>query len=268
MGIWIPIISLSTLGLLFGLGLAYASFLLAVKEDPRLKKIVDALPGTNCGACGFPGCHAVAERILKGETAIDTCPIGGASSAERIAAVLGVQLEKKLRRLAVVHCGADCSIRTKRADYDGVKTCLAAGLVAKGEFACTYSCLGYGDCVRICPVNAISIVNGLAKVDQKKCISCGLCAKECPRKIISLENYDKAKGVAIIACSSHDKGAIVRKICKVGCIACGICQKNSPDEVFKVEDNLAKIYYNKASAQTNWDVCIEKCPTNTIVKIG
>lgn len=139
MDVLIPIITLSILGLLFGLGLAYASFRLAVREDPRLKKIVDALPGTNCGACGFPGCHAMAERMLNKEVAVDACPVGGASSAEKIAAILGVQLEKKTKKLAIIHCGADCSIRTRRADYDGVRTCLAANLIIKGEYACTYS---------------------------------------------------------------------------------------------------------------------------------
>ena len=111
------------------------------------------------------------------------------------------------------------------------------------------------------------MVNGLARVDSEKCIACGLCVKACPRKIISLEEFDKGKGIVVIACSSYDKGAVVRKICKVGCTACKICEKHSPEGVFKIEDNLAKIYYNSAGPQTNWDVCIEKCPNNTIIKI-
>jgi Na+-translocating ferredoxin:NAD+ oxidoreductase RNF subunit RnfB len=209
----------------------------------------------------------MAERIFKKEAEVDACPVGGATSAEKIAKILGVKLETRAKRLAIIHCGADCAIRTRRADYDGVKTCLGANLVAKGENACVYSCLGYGDCAEVCPVDAIAMIDGLPRVDSEKCIACGLCVKACPKKIISLEGFDKQKGIVVIACSSLDKGAVVRKICKVGCIACRICEKNSPDKVFKVEDNLAKIYYNNASEKTDWEVCVEKCPTNTIIKI-
>jgi ferredoxin len=47
----------------------------------------------------------------------------------------------------------------------------------------------------------------------------------------------------IVACNSTDKGALVRKYCKVGCIACKICEKKSPEGGYKVEDNLSRIDY-------------------------
>ncbi|MBQ1905036.1 MAG: ferredoxin, partial [Bacteroidales bacterium] len=53
-----------TVGILAGLGfiLALVLFLIAkkfkVEEDPRIDLVEKALPGANCGGCGFAGCHA------------------------------------------------------------------------------------------------------------------------------------------------------------------------------------------------------------------
>ena len=40
-------------------------------------------------------------------------------------------------------------------------------------------CVGCGDCVRACPVQAISMQRGKAVVDPEKCISCRLCVITC-----------------------------------------------------------------------------------------
>jgi len=58
---------LSVLGLAAGIFLAYSAEIFKVKEDPRLKLIIEVLPGLNCGACGYPGCEGYAKAILKGD---------------------------------------------------------------------------------------------------------------------------------------------------------------------------------------------------------
>lgn len=55
------------LGLIFGLGLAIAAKLLHVKEDERIEEVAKKLPNYNCGSCGYAGCKALAEAIIKGE---------------------------------------------------------------------------------------------------------------------------------------------------------------------------------------------------------
>ncbi|MFH1783387.1 MAG: RnfABCDGE type electron transport complex subunit B [bacterium] len=67
---------LGGLGLLFGMGLAFAEKQFAVQEDPRKEAIMKILPGANCGACGFAGCSAYAEAIVTEDVNVNLCPLG------------------------------------------------------------------------------------------------------------------------------------------------------------------------------------------------
>ena len=150
----------------------------------------------------------------------------------------------------------------ERADYHGIKTCVAAELVSGGAKACTFGCLGYGDCVKVCPFSAIYMgEDNLPHVIEEKCTACGLCVEACPRKIIELL---PCKDRVVVNCSSKDKGGVVRKVCKVGCIGCMICVKLAP-EAYKIEDNLAHVVHEKGDAAA--ESAIAKCPTKCIVKL-
>lgn len=48
------------------------------------------------------------------------------------------------------------------------------------------SCVGCGDCVKVCPSGAMSIVDGKAKADPNLCLTCGYCGFECKRFCIRL----------------------------------------------------------------------------------
>jgi ferredoxin len=41
------------------------------------------------------------------------------------------------------------------------------------------SCTGCGDCVEICPVDALTLEDGLSRVDEDWCIGCGVCVLQC-----------------------------------------------------------------------------------------
>ena len=64
------VLTLGIIGGIFGVVLAVASRVFAVQNDPRLGEIIDALPGANCGGCGYPGCGACAAAILEGKAPI------------------------------------------------------------------------------------------------------------------------------------------------------------------------------------------------------
>src|SRR3989339_37943 len=251
---------LGILGFVFAALLGLAAQKFHVEEDLRVSTIMAILPGANCGACGSAGCHDFAEKLIKGEVAVSGGTVGGHEVAQKIAHIMGVEGEDIHKKIATIHCGAKSSQRKKKAEYFGVKTCSASNIVDGGGLFCRYGCLGYGDCFCVCPFDAIAMKDGLPVVDPEKCTACGKCVSACPRSIISLRLY-AAK--VYVACSSHDKGADVRKICPVGCIACKICEKQVP-EVFKVEDNLAMMDYSKLDISC--DIAIEKCPTKCIVK--
>ena len=49
-------------------------------------------------------------------------------------------------------------------------------------------CVACGSCVKVCPMSAIQVYNGImAKVNLEKCVGCGKCAKECPASVITVK---------------------------------------------------------------------------------
>jgi electron transport complex protein RnfB len=259
------ILSMAGLGLFFASVLALANQRLKVEEDPRVEKIEGALPGINCGACGYTSCRLYAEALARGEAPPDRCRAGGTAVACELSRILGVEVGERVRAIAIVHCGADTSKRKEKAFYKGVESCVAAELVSGGALSCRFGCLGYGDCVKACPFGAITLVQGLPRIDGEKCTACGKCTLACPRKLITVERID-AEQFAYVACANTEKGAETRKICPVGCIGCGLCQKMTGG-VFSVENNLAGVQYGSIKDVKNIEDVVAKCPTKCIRRL-
>lgn len=252
-------ITVAGLGLASAVLLVLADIFMGVKINPVEGKIRDCLPGANCGACGFSGCDAYAKALAENaETPANLCRPGGKETTESICSILGVEAEAAEPITAFVHCGGDCSKQVDKAIYQGLRSCAAAKMLYGGKGSCLYGCLGCGDCAAVCTNDAICIVNGVAKVNPEKCAGCGLCAAKCPNHLISL--VPKAEK-AVITCSNHEKGAVVRKECQNGCIGCMKCQKNCPAEAIKVENFLASVDYEKC---IGCGKCIEDCPVGCL----
>ena len=259
MSILIPVLVLFGVALLCALLLTLANTFFGVKEDQKAKDIRECLPGANCGACGYSGCDGYAKALAEGTTdATNLCVPGGDATASEIAALLGVDALDVVEKVAYVACNGTCNATPTKYDYRGPKTCHAVEQFYSGDKACTYACHGYGDCVRACPQNAISICDGVARVDQQLCIGCGICVRECPNHIIRLIN-DTTK--VVVRCSNHDKGAQTRKSCTNGCIGCMKCEKTCPSGAIKVQNNLATM--NDALC-TGCGACVEACPVHCL----
>lgn len=263
--VYTSILSMAGLGLFFALVLAVVNQKLKVKEDPMVKRIENTLPRLNCGACGFASCRLYAEALVRGRALPDQCKAGGDEVLTSLSDILGVKVEKKVKELAIVHCGADISKRKKKASYVGIKTCIAAHNTSGGEILCEYGCFGYGDCMRACPFGAITMVNGLPKIDKDRCTACGKCVIACPRDLITVEELS-AKDFIYVACNNQDKRPETIKTCPVGCIACGLCQKLTGG-IFHVEENLAWVQYDKMKNVTDPEQVVKKCPTKCILKV-
>jgi len=251
------------LAVLMSFILGWANKTFHVPEDPKLTQVKEALPGANCGGCGYAGCDEYAEAVVAGQAPPDLCSVGGASCAQAIASILGLEVEKSWPYRAVVHCNATWDDRRQRNPYEGEQTCAAANLVA-GVQGCTYGCLGLGDCVTACKFDAIHIVDGLATVDYDACVGCKACAAACPRNIISMVPF-KAEQMVVIKCSNQDFGKDVKAVCKVGCIGCKACARFS--ELIEMADNLPQINYDDYDPDKLTEA-LEKCPMKSLVYVG
>ncbi|MDO9464109.1 MAG: RnfABCDGE type electron transport complex subunit B [bacterium] len=239
---------LGGLGLVFGLVLGYASRKFAVKIDPKIEEIFKALPGANCGACGFTGCMGFAKAVADGKVSPDRCVLMDKKETELISKTFPVLLCQRTAN------------QQRKFLYIGIQTCKAAMLLSGGNNSCGYGCLGFGDCAKICPFGAISFKQGIPVFDKDLCKMCEKCIEVCPKNIIKLVPKNQE---VFVACSNRDKGKDARAVCKTACIGCGVCIKACPADAITLENNLAVIDPKKC---TNCGECIKKCPTKAIVK--
>ena len=228
------IVTLSVLGILSAVILYFVAQKFKVEEDPRIDDVEKMLPGANCGGCGFAGCRAMAEAMVKEDDISSLyCPVGGGDCMKQIATYLGKTAPEKEPTVATVRCGGVCAKRPRTNEYNGSKNCAVAASFYVGETACAYGCLGYGDCVEACAFDAIKVnpETGIAEVDADKCTACGACVKAC----------------------------------KAGCIACGKCVKVCAFDAIIIENGVAYIDSQKCKLCRK---CVNECPTGAIVLRG
>lgn len=255
--------SVTAIGLLCSILLVVVSKFMAVTTDERVAFIREALPGVNCGACGFSGCDGYSAALVAGGTAVNLCIPGGDLVSRQIGVILDMAPGDDVpMRVAVVHCIGDTGARREKMEYRGLHSCSAARRLYGGEGACAFGCIGYGECADVCPNGAICVERGLARVDPRKCTGCGLCVKVCPNKVISIEDV----GIAVaVRCMSTESAASVSTKCTVGCIACMRCVKACEAGAITVNGFLAQIDYTKC---TGCGKCADSCNRGCIKRAG
>lgn len=248
------------MGLVFGIVLAYASKKFEVKVDPKEVEVRNALPGANCGACGFPGCDGFAHAVSTGNAPIDGCKVGGAAVAEKVGEILGIKVDVNEKRMvAFVKCNGTKKNAVEKYKYFGIDDCRSAAQYQDGSKGCRFGCLGLGTCEKACPFDAIHVSSdNVAVVDEDKCTACGICVSICPKNIIELIDADSETRVM---CSNTDRGKNVMAVCIAGCIGCKACEKACKSDAIHVINNLAKIDYEKCISCM---ACVEKCSTDAI----
>jgi NADPH-dependent glutamate synthase beta subunit-like oxidoreductase len=180
-------LAIGGLGLVSALGLGVAARVFAVEVDPLVEAVEEALPGANCGGCGFAGCSSAAVAIASGKAAPNICVGGGPEIGEAVAAILGVEVTYREPEIARPDCTYGVESADLRYRYDGLADCRAAALLAGGQKECHIGCLGLGSCSRACPFGAITMgEDHLPKVDPALCTGCGTCERICPKNIIRL----------------------------------------------------------------------------------
>ena len=245
--------------LLIGILILVVGKVFKVNVDEKITRILDNLAGANCGGCGCSGCSGFAQKLAEGGAVLSDCHVTSPEKKAEIAKLLGIELKDEEPSVAIVHCNGGTEHCADKFEYVGNPTCAACNALLNGNKACSYACLGCGDCKAVCPENAISVEGRLAKIDPDRCVSCGACITACPKGIIG---RIPVSAPVYIACSSQCKGKEVMNACSVGCIACGICVKSCPHGAITMKGNLPEIDYSKC---TGCLTCVNKCPRKTIV---
>ncbi|MFH0860200.1 MAG: RnfABCDGE type electron transport complex subunit B [Candidatus Altiarchaeota archaeon] len=233
--------------------LIYFSKKFAVASDPRIDAILAVLPGMDCGACGMAGCKAFANALVNDNAPINGCVAANPDAIKKISSILGKDAELREKKVAKLMCSGGAKLKGFR--YDGIPACNAANLVVGDYRSCRFGCLGFGDCVRVCPFGAIRMENNLPAIDESKCTGCGLCVQECPKKLFKLI---KSSAKVYVKCMSTETA---ERVCQLGCISCRICEKACPAKAITIADNLARIDYSKC---INCGICAKKCPRKII----
>ena len=252
---------LGGLGLVLGLLLTVANKVFEIPSDPKRDAVRNALPGANCGGCGFAGCDALADAIAAGQAPVNACPVGGAATAAEIAKIMGVEeAPQQVRNVATVVCQGTLDRCKTKFQYHGINDCVAATLVNDGNRACQYACLGLGTCVRACKFDAIHIDenSGIAKVDPEKCQSCGACVKACPKHVLSLQ--PETLPVRLL-CRAAEEGNLVSDNCKIGCVGCELCKNACKFDAITMVNHLPVIDREKC---TGCMMCAETCPNGAL----
>lgn len=254
-----PVAIVVAIGLLAGVILTIASKVMAVAVDETAVRLRAALPGANCGACGFAGCDDYAAALAADHSLkTNLCPPGGADAARALAEVLGVDFEGAVSKFAIVKCSGTMDKTNNAMDYQGWQSCAASKSFYRGRGLCDKSCLALGDCAKVCTYDAITMENGVAVIDKRKCKGCGACAKACPNDLIEVV----PDGTRVfVGCNTDKPGAKTRQVCDIGCIACGLCVKACKFEAIEVVDNRAVIDYDKCK---NCGLCAKACPRHVI----
>lgn len=259
--ILIAAVVLGLMGLLFGLLLMGTEKAFAIPADEKRDAVRAALPGANCGACGYPGCDGCADAIACGKAPVNACPVGGKPVADKISAIMGnAEAADAVRKVASVICQGDSEHCKEKFEYRGIQDCVAASVVNDGNKACKFACLGLGTCTRVCPFDAIHVdpVKKIAVVDDEKCVACGKCVAICPKGVLSLRPVTED---VTVRCRNTEPAKKVLSACSTGCIHCGKCFRSCPHGAITMTNGLPVIDQSKCQ---HCMACADACPTKAM----
>jgi electron transport complex protein RnfB len=155
------VVSLTLLGLSLGIMLGLAAKYLKVEAGALAQEIINMMPGSQCGQCGYPGCTPAAEALAGGQASVTLCPPGGRALAQALADKLGISTDLSAME-----------------DH-----------VPQVAFVNENLCIGCTKCFKRCPTDALVGANRQIHVVIKDaCTGCGKCVDVCPTESLSLRN--------------------------------------------------------------------------------
>lgn len=252
---------LGGLGTMFGTLIAFANRKFKVWEDPRISEVENLLPGTNCGACGTPGCRAFALSVIEGVKVPSACTVMSPEETEDVASYVGVDAGDTAKVVARLLCAGGIDVAPYKADYQGMESCAAAVAVTGGGKGCPWGCVGYADCAVSCDFDAITMsATGLPVVSLDLCTACNDCVEACPLDLLVLMSADYH---LVVQCKNLLNGEAATDVCTVACNACARCAQDAEPGLIEIIEGLAIIEYDQIQFENL--KAIERCPTGAIV---
>ncbi|MDX1622972.1 MAG: RnfABCDGE type electron transport complex subunit B [Gemmatimonadota bacterium] len=251
---------LGGVGLAFGALIALTHRKMKVWEDPRIDGVEELLPGSNCGACGHPGCRGFAEAVVAGEIAPAECTVMGEREVEIVADFLGVEAGEANDRVARLLCAGGSDVAPRKAIYHGIESCAAAVAVGGGGKACSWGCVGFADCAVACDFDAIDMSPvDLPVVDVEACTACGDCVDACPLDLFVIMPLEQK---LIVQCRNLLEGEDATDVCAVACDACARCVRDAAPGLIEMVDGLPVIDYERNELAD--PDATARCPTGAI----
>lgn len=258
----VGILIFTAFSFLCALLLAFLAHLLSTAPDEEVCEIMKDLPGLDCGKCGYPGCSEYAYKIAHNNEESDKCLPNNKEYLRKIRN--NNRKDNKLGNVAKIACLAAGTSSDVEYIFDGADDCYTLFHHFSGDKKCKSGCVGYGDCKKVCPMNAIKTdSHGRLWIDSGICSGCGKCVSVCPTEVIKLVPLN---GGYFVACSNREEERFVNEECKWGCTGCGNCERFSSTGAVKVKDNLAVISYVENPSADLQNIAT-KCPAKVIVPI-
>ena len=206
----------------------------------------------------------VANAVVKGDAPTNGCVAGGADCAKKVAEILGQAGIEVIPKVTFLACGGSNDCAQSKAEYIGIKSCRAANLTLNGTKKCNFGCIGFGDCVKVCPFEALYMgKDDLPHVIKNKCLACGKCLQACPKGLFHLIDSNTRGAIALCSNKSENK-AQIKKDCSKGCFKCGMCQRKCPEGAIDISSGLPIIDYSKC---TKCSICINSCPDKVLIML-
>ena len=261
------LITMASIGVAAAVILYFVAQKFKVIEDPKIDLVDEALPGANCGGCGYAGCRAFAEAMVKAGTMDGFfCPVGGNELMKSIGPILGLVADEKKPQIAVLRCNGSIKNSIPKFEYDGDQTCSFTTNLTAGIGGCSYGCLGGGECVDACDFDAMYMDSETnLPVVKDNCISCNACIIACPRDILELRNRGPKDKRIFVSCINEEKGPLAKLNCTVACIGCNACVKVCKFDAIHVNNFLAYINYETCTLCRK---CVDVCPTDAIHEVN
>ena len=171
----------------------------------------------------------ITDKCVKCDICAETCPVNAVKILESTSNV-NEEVKFHVKDLQVPH--RKLKLKNITVNQEKCKECESAS------------------CVKFCPTGAITIEEGVAKIDKDLCVGCGACVNVCPEKAISLE---------------RDLGTVIKTkkllIDQEACVQCQICEENCPMGAIELEGDKVVLSEDKCIL---CGVCSNKCPVGAL----